>query len=79
MSFNSNKCIIIRTTQKNKEVIDISYKLNGNTQYNVDNSIYLGVTISNNLSWVRHFGNIVGKGNKTLGFIRRNLKDCTNQ
>jgi hypothetical protein len=26
---------------------------------------------------VRHINNIVGKGNKTLGFVRRNVKDCT--
>jgi hypothetical protein len=31
----------------------------------------------NNLSWDRHINNIVGKGNRTLGFIRRILKDCT--
>jgi len=37
----------------------------------------VGVTININLSWDRHIDNIVGKGNKTLGFIRRNLKDCT--
>jgi hypothetical protein len=35
----------------------------------VEASKYLGVTINNNLS--------LAKGNKTLGFIRRNLKDCT--
>jgi hypothetical protein len=33
--------------------------------------------INNNLSWDRLIDNIVGKGNKTLGFICRNLKDCT--
>jgi hypothetical protein len=42
----------------------------------VEASKYLGVTININLSWDRHIDNIVGKGNKTLGFIRRNLKDC---
>jgi hypothetical protein len=36
-----------------------------------------GVTISSNLTWDRHIDNTTGKGNKTLGFIRRNLKDCT--
>ena len=35
------------------------------------------VTISNNLTWDRHIDNTIGKGNKTLGFIRRSLKDCT--
>ena len=36
---------------------------------------YLGVTISDNLTWDRHIDNIVSEGNKTLGFIRRNVKD----
>ena len=40
-------------------------------------SKYLDVTININLSWDGHIDNIVGKGNKTVGFIRRNLKDCT--
>lgn len=39
--------------------------------------VYLGKTISNNLFWGRNIGSIVSKGNLTLGFIRRNLKDCT--
>ena len=54
-----------------------SYKLHGHALDNVEASKYLGVTINNNLSWDRHIDNIIGKGNKTLGFIRRNLKDCT--
>jgi hypothetical protein len=54
-----------------------SYKLHGHTLDNVEASKYLSVTINNNLSWDRHIDNIIGKGNKTLGFFRRNLKDCT--
>jgi len=33
--------------------------------------------INNNLSWDRLIDKIVDKGNKTLRFICRNLKDCT--
>ena len=54
-----------------------SYKLHGHTLDNVEASKCLSVTINNNLSWDGHIDNIIGKGNKTLGFIRRNLKDCT--
>ena len=43
----------------------------------VDSSKYLGVTLTNNLSWDTHVDNVAAKGNTSLGFIRRNLKDCT--
>ena len=32
--------------------------------------------ITNTLSWDTHINNVTSKGNKTLGFIRRNIKDC---
>ncbi|EDO30168.1 predicted protein, partial [Nematostella vectensis] len=37
---------------------------------------YLGVELSSNLNWNTHVTNIVGKANKSLGFIRRNLGAC---
>ena len=77
MSFNAKKCIVIRILPKNKKLIPTSYKLHGHTLENVDASKYLGVTINKDLTWDRHIDNIVGKGNRTLGFIRRNLRDCT--
>ena len=43
----------------------------------VDSSKYLGVTISEDLAWKKHIDNTVNKANRTLGFIRRNLGDCT--
>ena len=42
-----------------------------------DSTKYLGVTISNDLSWDRHVYQVAGKGNKTLGFLRRHFKNCT--
>jgi hypothetical protein len=75
--FQRKKCIVIRIASKNKQVRQTSYKLHGHTLDNVEASKYLSVTINNNLSWDRHIDNIIGKGNKTLRFFRRNLKDCT--
>ena len=43
----------------------------------VDSSKCLGVTISEDLTWRRHVESTVNKANKTLGFIQRNLGDCT--
>ena len=54
-----------------------SYSLHGQTLEIADSSNYLGVTISDVLSWDRHIYQVAGKGNKTLGFLRCNFKDCT--
>ena len=43
----------------------------------VDSAKYLGVSISNNLSWNKHIQSVTAKGNRTLGFVKRNLKECT--
>ena len=79
-SFNPSKCTIIRISpNKKKQLIPTSHQLHGHTLETEDACKYLRVTITNNLSWDRHINNIhvVGKGNKTLQFIRMNLKDCT--
>ena len=75
--FQCKKMHCHQNSTKNKQVRQTSYKLHGHTLDNEEASKYLGVAININLSWDRHIDNIVGKGNKTLGFIRRILKDCT--
>ena len=40
-------------------------------------SKYLGVTIIENLSWEKHIGNITIKASQTLGFLHRNLSECS--
>ena len=39
-------------------------------------SKYLGVTISQDLRWNSHIDNVTTKANKSLGFIRRNMRGC---
>ena len=78
MSFNPTKCTVIRVApSKNKSVLPTQYQLHGHTLEVEEASKYLGVTISNNLSWNRHIANVAAKGNRTLGFIRRNIRECT--
>ena len=72
MKFNPEKCYVIHATKK-KIPLKLNYKLHNHTLQPVDNSKYLGVTISNDLD----INNITTKANKTLGFLRRNMKNCT--
>ena len=43
---------------------------------NVDRIKYLGVTMTNDLRWNTHVGNICTKANKTLDFLRRYISSC---
>jgi len=54
-----------------------TYQLHGQILGTTKESKYLGVTINENLKWSSHINNIAAKGNSTVGFLRRNFKDCT--
>ena len=77
MSFNPIKCVVLRISTKKKKVLPTQYELHGHTLEVVDSSKYFGVTIKDDLSWGTHIQNTVSKANRTLGFLRRNMKDCT--
>lgn len=77
MRFNPSKYNVISIPPKNKAVIEHHYTLHGQVLEQVDNAKYLGVTMSNNLSWNIHIDNITAKGNRRLEFVRRNLKNCS--
>lgn len=77
MSFNPSKCTVIRIAPRCRDIIDTSYCLHGHTLEVVDSSKYLGVTITEDLTWDKHISSITSKASRTLGFLRRNLKECT--
>ncbi|XP_071177948.1 uncharacterized protein [Mytilus edulis] len=77
MRFNPTKSSVTRIPPKNKEPLLYLYTLHGHTIEPVDSAKYLGVPISNNLSWNKHIQNVTAKGNRTLGFVKRDLKKCT--
>ena len=62
---NWKKCYVIHVTEK-KIPLKLNYKLHKHTLQPVDNSKYLGVTISNALDWGPHINNINTKTNKTF-------------
>ena len=75
MRFNVGKCNIMticRTKSKHNRL----YTIGGQVLHEVESAKYLGVTISNDLSWSPHITSVVKKANSTLGFLRRNLRSC---
>ena len=76
MKFNPEKCYVIHVTKK-KIPLKFDYLLHNHILQPVDNSKYLGVTISNDLDWGPHINNITTKVNKILSFLRINMKNCT--
>ena len=76
MKFNPEKCYVINISKKAKPN-SFQYKLHNHILETVPDSKYLGVTLSSDLDWGPHINNITAKANKTLGFLRRNMKHCT--
>jgi hypothetical protein len=66
------KCYILSIQNKSQHF----YSLNGHILQQVQNNLYLGLQISEDLKWTTHIANVAKKANSTLGFLRRNLKYC---
>ena len=77
MKFHPDKCTVVRISTNRKQILKTNYEIHGHTLEVIDSSKYLGVTISEDLAWKKHIDNTANKANRTLGFIRRNLGDCT--
>ena len=73
MSFNPSKCQVLHITRA-KCPIQTRYILHGTVLESVPSAKYLGVTISDNLSWTLHIDSVSKKANQTLGFLKRNIK-----
>ena len=74
-SFNPTKCEVIRITKK-RNPIQSTYQIHGHDLTVTKAGKYLGITISNNLSWNAHVNATVKKANNSLAFLRRNLARC---
>ena len=73
VEFNPPKCQVVQVTTSRKAT-DFSYIVHGHVLEVVSCAMYLGVDISNGLSWNSHIDRITSKANSTLGFIKRNIK-----
>ena len=76
MSFHPSKCTVIRIPSQRKKLLQTNYmyQVHGQTLRIADSSKYLGVTISDDLTWRRHIQQITGKGNRTVGFLTSNFQ-----
>ena len=73
MEFHPAKCKILRITRKKNKTI-FPYTLHGQILEEVPSAKYLGITISNNMTWNKHIDKTASKANSKLGFLRRNIK-----
>ena len=73
MQFNPSKCQVKHITRSHSP-LPTTYTLHGETLEAVASARYLGVDIANDLSWKTHVSSITNNANKSLGFLRRNLK-----
>ena len=64
MEFNPTKCQVIHIT-RSKNIIPTSYYLHNTKLEATKSAKYLGVTISDNLSWNTHINNITKTANST--------------
>jgi len=76
MSFNPQKCEVLRVTRRTKNVIQSTYSIHNSTLKLVPSAKYLGVTIDSKLNFNEHVNNICKKANATRAFVHRNTRSC---
>ena len=78
MKFNPSKCEVMRINhaKNDSKRIERYYTLCNQVLKQVDKTKYLGVIISEDLSWDNHVDYITSKANRALGMLRRNIKEC---
>ncbi|KAL8607399.1 hypothetical protein ACOMHN_024424 [Nucella lapillus] len=74
MEFHPDKCSVLTVQRSRKPTPEVAYTLHGQQLEHVSSTKYLGVTIQSDGKWDQHITSIANKANRTLGFLRRNLK-----
>ena len=73
--FHPSKCYVLRINESRNPIIHQYTMLNQALEV-VDHQAYLGIIITETLSWKTHILSVKNKANKALGFIERNLHSC---
>ncbi len=76
MQFHPDKCKLLRFTRAHNPIHHI-YTLNNLELESVHTHKYLGIHLSTNLKFNTHIDHISATANRMLGFLRRNLHNCT--
>ena len=76
MKFEPSKCYKLTITLK-KNPEDYTYSLCDTELVQVSYHKYLGVVISETLSWSKHCVELRAKANRILGILQRNLSNCS--
>ena len=76
MEFHPKKCSPMSISRARSK-IKHPYTLKGHTLEVQDSTKYLGVDLQSTLSWKLHIDRISKKANSMLGFLRRNLRSCS--
>ena len=75
MRFNAAKCYIM-SIHRGTSHRPYLYELCNTVLKSVADEKYLGVLISQDLTWQAHQDAVITKANQKLGFLRRNLRGC---
>jgi hypothetical protein len=75
MEFNIPNCNVLRITRKQNPYI-YEYTFKGQTSDSVHSVKYLGAYLFDDLRWNENVKNVSNKANKTIGFLKRNLRHC---
>ena len=76
MEFHPQKCSVLRVS-RSRSPISHPYKLKGHILIAEDTTKYLGIDLQTTLSWKTHIDRISKKANSMLGFLRHNLRSCS--
>lgn len=73
MHFHPDKCSVLTVSRKQSPSTH-EYRLHDCILQNVSSLKYLGLTLQDNAKFDKHIDAVTAKANRTLGFLRRNLR-----
>ena len=76
MLVNTNKTSLVSFNRRH-DYPAFKYCLNGSLISSEPNAKYLGITLCDDLTWTTHITNITNAANRTLGYLKRNIRHAS--